>query len=143
MLARVATRPLAQAVRRLRLPTVDLYGWLARANWPCLRADNAQVARLAADHLLERGFRHLAYCGFTGVNYSEARLPPVRRCLREPGHACHVYTSPRAGQLAGITASEQRGLLYEADLADWLRALPRPVGILACNDVRGQQILST
>jgi LacI family transcriptional regulator len=143
ILARVTTRALAQAVRQLRLPTVDLYGWLARASWPCLRADNAQVARLAADHLLERGFRHLAYCGFTGVNYSEERLPLFRRRLREAGHACHVCTSPAARQVTGIAASEQRGVLYEAALADWLRGLPRPVGILACNDVRGQQILST
>jgi LacI family transcriptional regulator len=42
----------------------------------------------------------------------------------------------------GTAASEQQGVLYEAELADWLRHLPKPVGVLACNDVRGQQVLN-
>jgi LacI family transcriptional regulator len=43
---------------------------------------------------------------------------------------------------AGTAAGEQLGVLHEADLADWLRRLPKPVGVLACNDVRGQQVLN-
>jgi LacI family transcriptional regulator len=142
IIARVTTRPLARAIRALRLPTVDLYGWLPGVDWPCLRANNARVARLAADHFLERGFRHLAYCGFTGVNYSDERLRRFVRHVRQAGHVCHVCPSPRVRPSAGTTASEQQGVLYEADLADWLRGLPKPVGVLACNDVRGQQILN-
>lgn len=143
VIARISTRPLARAIRRLAVPTVDLYGWLPGLKWPCLRADNALVARLAADHLLERGFRHLAYCGFPGVNYSDERLRLFQRRLRESGHLCHVCPSPRLRSSGSIAASEQQGLLYEAELTDWLRGLPKPVGILACNDIRGQQILNT
>jgi LacI family transcriptional regulator len=142
ILARIATPRLAESIRTLRLPTVDLYGWLPGADWPYLRADNARVTRLAADHLLERGFRHLAYCGFKGVNYSEERLPLFRRCIEERGRECHVYQSPRSPPSAGVAAREQQGLLFPDDLADWLRALPKPVGLLACNDICGQQVLS-
>jgi LacI family transcriptional regulator len=142
VIARVTTRPLARAVRALGLPTVDLYGWLPGVDWPCLRADNARVTGLAADHFLERGFRHLAYCGFAGVNYSDERLRLFLRRVREAGHVCHVCPSPRVRPSAGTAASEQQGVLYEADLADWLRRLPKPVGVLACNDVRGQQVLN-
>src|SRR5205807_460870 len=95
VIARITTRPLARAIRKLTLPTVDLYGWLPGVDWPCLRADNAQVVRLAADHLLERGFRHLAYCGFTGVNYSDERSRLFRRIIRQAGGVCHVCPSPR------------------------------------------------
>src|SRR5690349_8650947 len=49
VLARVATPALVRAIRRLGVPTVDLYGWLPRLGWPSLRADNALVVRLAAD----------------------------------------------------------------------------------------------
>ena len=142
IIARVTTRPLAQAIRALRLPTVDLYGWLPGVDWPCLRTDNTRVARLAADHFLERGFRHFAYCGFTGVNYSDERLQRFLNAVRAAGHACHVCESPRVRQTAGTAASEQQGVLYEAELAGWLRDLPKPVGVLACNDTRGQQVLN-
>ncbi len=142
VIARVATPSLARVLNTLRLPTVDLYGWLTESKWPCLRSDNARVARLAADHLLERGFRHLAYCGFKGVNYSEERLPLFTQCIREAGLPCHVYQSPRSPPSAGLAAREQQGVLYQDDLARWLRGLPRPVGVLACNDICGQQVLN-
>ena len=29
----------------------------------------------------------------------------------------------------------------QAQLCDWLRSLPRPIGIMACNDMRGQHVL--
>lgn len=143
IIARISTRPLARTIRQLALPTVDLYGWLRGTHWPCLRADNAQVVRLAVDHLRERGFQHLAYCGFSGVNYSDERFRLFQRRAREEGYTCHVCATPRLRHDGGIPASEQQGLLFEAELADWLLGLPKPIGILACNDVRGQQILNT
>jgi LacI family transcriptional regulator len=142
IIARIATRQLVQAVRKLRKPTVDLYGWLSGVDWPCLRADNARVVHLAADHLLGRGFRHLAYCGFSGLSYSEERLTLFRRRIREAGYVCHVWRSPRPRPSDGIVAREQREALYEDGLPSWLRTLPKPVGILACSDVRGQQVLN-
>jgi LacI family transcriptional regulator len=142
VIARIATPQLARALRALRLPTVDIYGWLTESHWPSLRSDNARVARLAADHLLERGFRHLAYCGFKGVNYSEERLPLFCQCVQEAGLDCHIYQSPHSPLSAGLSAREQQGVLYRDDLARWLRGLPKPVGLLACNDICGQQVLN-
>jgi LacI family transcriptional regulator len=142
VIARVATPQLARVLRALRLPTVDLYGWLPKGEWPCLRSDNARVARLAADHLLERGFRHIAYCGFKGVNYSEERLPLFRQCITEAGLPCHVYQYPPFPLSTDLAAREQQGVLYQDDLACWLRGLPKPVALLACNDICGQQVLS-
>jgi LacI family transcriptional regulator len=142
VIARIATHELARALRSLQLPTVDLYGWLPNGDWPCVRTDNARVARLAADHLLERGFRHIAYCGFKGVNYSEERLPLFQQCTSDAGLRCHVYQYTRFPPSADLAAREQQGVLYRNDLACWLAGLPKPVGILACNDICGQQVLS-
>jgi LacI family transcriptional regulator len=142
VIARVATPQLARTLRALRVPIVDLYGWLPLGNWPCVRTDNKRVARLAADHLLERGFRHIAFCGFKDVNYSEERLPLFRECIKDAGLPCHVYQYLRFPPTADLAAREQQGVLYRNDLACWLAGLPKPVGILACNDICGQQVLS-
>jgi LacI family transcriptional regulator len=142
IIARIATHELARTLRSLELPTVDLYGWLPNDEWPSVRTDNMPVARLAADHLLERGFRHIAYCGFKGVNYSEERLPPFHQCIRDAGLPCHVYQYTRFPPTADLAAREQQGVLYRNDLACWLAGLPRPIGILACNDICGQQVLN-
>jgi LacI family transcriptional regulator len=39
-------------------------------------------------------------------------------------------------------ALEQTGLLTEDEVAHWVEALPKPVGLMACNDIRGQQVLN-
>jgi LacI family transcriptional regulator len=142
IIARIATPELDRAIRSLGLPTVDLYGWLPNGDWPCVRTDNQRVARLAADHLLERGFRNIAYCGFKGVNYSEERLPLFQQCISDAGLHCHVYQYTRFPPSADLAAREQQGVLYRNDLACWLAGLPKPIGILACNDICGQQVLS-
>ena len=36
----------------------------------------------------------------------------------------------------------KRGLLFQDHLARWLKSLPKPVGIMACNDIRGQQVMN-
>src|SRR5437660_984008 len=70
-------------------------------------------------------------------------------------HVALLVESTRAygrGLLAGVTSYVRRHgawiidwqerNLSEAPLADWLHGLPKPVGVLACNDVRGQQVLN-
>src|SRR5438067_4724807 len=55
------------AVLGLALPTVEVGGGilpeLVRPGLATVRTDDARIAQLAAEHLLERGLRHFAYCG--------------------------------------------------------------------------------
>src|SRR5262249_24430831 len=37
---------------------------------------------------------------------------------------------------------EVQRLIYEKKLAKWLERLPKPIGVMACNDARGQQVLN-
>jgi LacI family transcriptional regulator len=46
---------------------------------------------------------------------------------------------PHAG---GLAAVESHARQQAAELADWLRKLPKPIGLMACNDMRGRQVLS-
>ncbi len=43
---------------------------------------------------------------------------------------------------AQTTGYERQGLLFQEDLGRWLVSLPKPIGVMACNDIRGQQILN-
>jgi LacI family transcriptional regulator len=96
---------------------------------------------MAADHFLDRGFRHLAFCGYVGVDFSDQRTLEFTRYLREKSIAPHIFT-PRPSRLKmDSIAQEFRGALDHADIARWLLTLPKPVGVLACNDLRGKQVL--
>ena len=141
IIARVETRSLEKALIAKALPTIDLRGKYDLA-FPLIETDDRKVCELAAEHLVNRGFRHFAYCGFAGTNYSERRLryfPPV---VGEAGYSCHVYPEPGSAIKGSQKDRELDGILYEDDIVRWIESLPRPVGIMACNDIRGQQVLN-
>ena len=73
IIARVENRPMAEAIRRLGLPAVDVRYLRPKLEMPSIRTDDEAVARVAAEHLLERGFRYFAFCGFDGADYSDIR----------------------------------------------------------------------
>ncbi len=95
--------------------------------------DNRAVGRMAAEHLLERGFRNFGYCGFDDMYWSCQRGENFGARISEAGFKTSFYKQPK---------SRANRLWYreEAILAEWLRGLPKPVGIMACNDDRGQHI---
>ena len=92
------------------------------------------AARLAAAHLLERGFRHYAFVGSFGRVWSDRRQQSFCATIREAGFQAHVYDPPRA----------RRDRVWEREqsvLARWLGNLPRPIGVMACDDDRGREVL--
>jgi len=114
----------------------QLTGGLLPARVSEIRPDSHLAGRMAAEHLLERGFRNFGYCGYAGRTWSERRRQGFCRRLEEAGFSCHVY-QPAKRQLATSLPWQQEC----GSVVDWLRGLPKPLGIMACNDVRGRQVL--
>lgn len=114
------------------VPTVDLSDRGPPAGPPRVNSDDAAIGRLAADHLLERGYRQFAFCGFAGELWSDRRRDGFAARLAEEGLGC------------ADRITQWRGRAWEAgqdQTAGWLAALPGPVGVLAANDVCGQLVL--
>src|SRR5262245_40902781 len=63
ILARIDSRRVADFIGRLRIPAVNLRGTISNLKFPYVGIDHAQVAQLAAEHLLERGLRHFGFVG--------------------------------------------------------------------------------
>jgi LacI family transcriptional regulator len=95
--------------------------------------EGLSIGKMAAEHLLERGFRHFGYCGFDDMYWSCQRGKSFSAYLSKAGYKTNFYKQPK---------SHENRLWFKEEtlLADWLRGLPKPVGIMACNDDRGQHI---
>ena len=142
IIAWVEGAKLAGMIRRLGVPAVDVRGSSTNSGLPLIDTENQAVAHLAAEHLLQRGFRHYAFCGFVGANYSDKRSHWFQEYLARKGFSCAVYDPPATSRDAQTIELEKRGLLFQDHLAAWLKSLPKPVGIMACNDIRGQQVMN-
>lgn len=135
IIARVENRQTARAVAARKLPAVDLSaaGLLPGAPW--VHSDVRAEAAAAFHHLRDRGFRRLGFCGASNYRWSTWQREEFERLAREAGCACDVYEAPLRPGGAAAWAAGQRAL------ARWLRRLDKPVGLFACSDVRGQQVL--
>src|SRR5271166_4639611 len=68
IIARVENRKVGAAILERGVPAVELRGLVLDLEMPLIETDDEDVVRLAVAHLVERGFRHFAYCGFVGAN---------------------------------------------------------------------------
>jgi LacI family transcriptional regulator len=131
IIARIETKAIARTVARAGLPVVDVSAGRHLPSIPWLETDDGAITRLAVDHLLSRGFRHLAFCGESRFAWSRGRAEHFRKLGRDAGVSVDVYES------SGVDpwAKEHHALLA------WVRRLPKPVGIMACYDIKAQQLL--
>ena len=135
VIARVEDQRTAEMLLATRLPAVDVSYGLTHSPFPRVATNSFAVSKMAADHLIERGFQNFGYCGDARYHWSNLRSGFFAECLKSAGFDCHSY--PEGGQ-----GRHQESWEREIErLAAWLRSLPKPVGIMACYDIRGQQVL--
>jgi LacI family transcriptional regulator len=136
ILCRSTDRRLARSLLRRRIPTVDLNDIYGDLGLPRIWSDHRAIGRLGAQHLLERGLRHFAFCGFTKETWSDLRHEGFAAAVGAAGISCALYKSPWRGSHAPEWTTDQE------EIGRWIQGLPKPLGLLACNDVRGQQVLN-
>lgn len=135
IIARIENRAIAQAVMKTKLPVIDVSAARLVPNIPWVETDDDAIARLAAGHLLERGFRQLAFCGEPEFNWSKWRCEGFCRAVIEAGAECFVYEPAKRGEHRTNWDQEHHRLM------DWVKKLPKPIGVMACYDIKAQQLL--
>jgi LacI family transcriptional regulator len=140
IIANFDDRKVAAAVRGLEVPVVGVgggSGWYDPASRiPYFASDDESIARLAFQHLIERGFRRLAFYGYPPtriIRWSAVRAKAFEQLAREAGMPCSIYT--------GRQGTARRWTELQRGLTAWVRSLEKPVGLMACNDVRARHVL--
>ncbi len=134
IIAQVLDEPMRKELARFRRPLVNVSTRLHDLDLPSVLPNHDAAGELAAQHLLEKGFREFGYCGFAGHAYSEQRGESFVRAVEAAGGRCRGYASNPESMTQGKWARE------EAALADWMRSLPKPVAVFCCNDVRARHL---
>jgi len=125
----------AKVARGLDMPVVNLSAALREAGLPRVTVDHCAVGRLAAEHLLERGFRRFGYYGLRRVWYAQQRGRGFISALAERGFAC-AKMQDNSSLTTGRAWRDSHDLLR-----NWLRTLEPPVGVLAAHDYRAAMVI--
>ena len=85
IIARVEGAAIAEALRQVNVPVVDVSAARLIHSLPSVVSDDCGIAHLAAEHLLQRGFKYFGYCGNPGLNWSSLRGEHFQKYLRGAG----------------------------------------------------------
>ena len=137
IISRVRNPSFAAGMAKAGVPVVDVLGDCRDSRFPLIHVDNMSIARLAFDHLFERGFRNFGFVGLRDINWSEQRRAPFAERAADERCAFSECILPFTNPL-------ERPLVHEQEeLNAWLKRLPRPTGIMVCNDQWGQVVLES
>ncbi|MEO5714256.1 MAG: XylR family transcriptional regulator [Luteolibacter sp.] len=136
VIARVGFVDLAKKLKSLKLPVVNVSGiTLPGVNFPRVVSDQVAAANLAAEHLLERGFRHFGYFSLLGLEYVAEHRQSFVDALRLEGHRCEVFAvSPHLGAAPDWNLDLKR-------LGKWLKALPKPLAVFTWNSSSARELI--
>jgi LacI family transcriptional regulator len=95
-----------------------------------ITTDHPSVGKMAAQHLMDCGFRHFAFAGYHNQFWSQQRQHGFEKLLYQHGHSVSVYKSQVKDQDSHREVQIQ-----------WLKTLNKSTGIMASVDERGRELL--
>ncbi|MHC5067621.1 MAG: XylR family transcriptional regulator [Planctomycetota bacterium] len=141
IIARLDNPEIRERVTACGLPVVGIGGASSRDLIPAtcgyVAIDNQAISAMAADHLLELGYRSFAYVGLAAP--SAHQCWSADRAHYFTAHlAQHHLTCALAPPMAELAWHDQQQVLGQ-----WLTTLPKPLAVFACNDRRARFVSDT
>jgi LacI family transcriptional regulator len=139
IIAQIKTKRIAQSLSQLNIPMVAIAGAICHradawqgAKGVLASANDEEIAALAVDHLLASGLENFAFVGRTHDGSSQRRLEAFANGAAKD-YGLFVYCSGKNAYM--------RWDLEQQFMTKWISTLPLPIGIVACDDERGRQVI--
>jgi LacI family transcriptional regulator len=124
---------LCRAAKASGIAVVSLRHLLPKPEFPTVFPEQRLIGQRIAAHLIERGFQHFGYVGVEENKGWEAiRRKFFVQALRDQGISQMDVLLLAAGSPWEVEQTR---------LGDWLRSLPKPIGIMASHDTQGIALL--
>lgn len=138
IIARVGSLAAARQVAATGAPVVNISAIeIKGVNFPRVATDLPAAGRLAAEHLMERGFVHFAYYGLEHRAFVDRHYYGFANTVSSVCKECPFYGTTFESGAGARTAwhTRQEGLLR------WLKTLPKPVAIVAWTTELGREVI--
>ncbi|MBU1304539.1 MAG: XylR family transcriptional regulator [Alphaproteobacteria bacterium] len=136
IIARIETDGMAGIIAAMDVPTVDVSAARLVPGIPWVETDDEAICRLALQHLRDCGLQNFAFFGDPYYNWSIWRQQAFERMVGPSDSA-----GARIFNLPARQEPQVRWWTQREAIRAWLDSLPKPVGVFACYDGCGQQLL--
>lgn len=101
---------------------------------PAVMEDITTSGRLAAEHFAERHFRHVGFVGWKPLSDNKPLYRAFRARALELGCECHLLEFSPLDEKEQPKTPTDRFLLRQRELEDWIRRVPKPIGLFGFTD---------
>nr|WP_197439575.1 DNA-binding transcriptional regulator [Calycomorphotria hydatis] len=138
IIALIDCKKTASLLIQSSVPAIDILGDVVTDQIPIVIPDNDEIAKLAFEYFQNQGFKSFAVCGFRLGQRAQLdqRCDSFKRLVETAGLSCAHFSSIGGSRKKVAWESEQE------QIASWIDSLPKPLGLLACNDTRGREVLA-
>ncbi|MFP4107389.1 MAG: substrate-binding domain-containing protein, partial [Phycisphaerae bacterium] len=133
MIVTVRGPSLLKPLRAKGLPTVNLTHELPDIGMPQVLSDDVRVGQLAAEHFADRGLRQFGYFGLRQAEYCRMRSESFHRHAESLSRACHIL--PR------LNWKHEDWPRFRRVASEWITSVPKPIGVLAADDVLARTLV--
>jgi LacI family transcriptional regulator len=131
----------ARALANCQVPVVAVGGSYANedaypSGVPYVATDNFKLVKLARDHLIDVGLQRFAMFSLPeseGSRWAQERERAFRALMAEDRMEAEIFRGCETSAASWDTSMQGQ--------IDWLRSLPKPVGVIAVTDARARQLL--
>ncbi|WP_026966090.1 xylose operon transcription regulator XylR [Algoriphagus terrigena] len=95
-----------------------------------------QTGKMGAEYFLKRGYQNFAFYGFNNIVWSRERAEGFETAVSKAGFQVNYFEHKKA-------RSTDIWYYKSKSLAKWLKSLPKPVALMACDDNQGVHITET
>lgn len=104
------------------------------SNVPNITGAYNETGVIGAEYFLKRGFTNFAFYGFNNIVWSRERSEGFEKRIKDAGYSVHYFEHEK---------SRSMDLWYykPSALSKWLKLLPKPIALMACDDNQGLHIM--
>ena len=132
-----ATPQLQTQADRAGIPLVNVWLSSPAVDVTTVATDMDAAGKIAAEHLVSRGFRRFGYVGFRRTKSSRILDRGFRRVVREAG-------SGNYSRILNSTAycdSHSGWVTFQREIGEWIDSVRPPIGILAVTDKLARYVI--
>ena len=92
-----------------------------------------ETGQMGAEYFIKKGFKHFGFYGFKNIVWSRERFEGFQSYLLDHKLVVHDFDQDYQG-------AQSLWIYKPSLLSQWLKSLPKPIAIMACDDERAQHI---
>ncbi|WP_317046308.1 AraC family transcriptional regulator [Parabacteroides pacaensis] len=100
-----------------------------------LTGDYIGTGVMAARFFINKGYRNFAYYGFKGAIWSRERREGYKAEIEKQGYNFHLFED--------VSPDKEEWSYDHTSIAEWLKSLPKPIALFACDDQFALRISET